>query len=52
MGKKSKEVKNQKAEKKIKYEISINLPLARARRLKSEVQYFSPACLPSVGPSW
>ena len=43
--KKSKEVKEfEKAEKR-KYEINTNLPLARARRLKSDVHDFSSALL-------
>ena len=34
-----------------KYEINTNLPLARARRLKSDVHDFSPSFLPFVGSS-
>ena len=37
---------------KSKYEINTNLPLARARRLKSDVHDFSPSFLPFVGSSW
>ena len=35
-----------------KYKINTNLPLARARRLKSDVHDFSPSFLPLVGLSW
>ena len=35
-----------------KYEINTNLPLARARCLKSDVHDFSPSFLPFVGSSW
>ena len=37
---------------KSKYETNSNLPLARARRLKSDVHDFSPPYLPFVGSSW
>jgi hypothetical protein len=45
VGKKSNGEKKQMVEK-IKYEININLPLARAHHFESEGQDFSPACLP------
>ena len=35
-----------------KYEINTNLPLARARRLKSDMHDFSLSFLPFVGSSW
>src|SRR6185436_12163159 len=35
-----------------KYEINTNLPLVRARRLKSDVHDSSPSFLPFVGSSW
>ena len=37
---------------KSKYEITTNLPLARARHLESDVQAFSPMFLPLVGQPW
>ena len=51
-GEKQMRCKENLKRRKNKYEINTNLPLARARRLKSDVHDFSPSFLPFVCLSW